>query len=440
MQGKYFDLGARIIDLIFVKKKKSQSEIKSLIDINFDKITKNTNIDDNFNEINKIDEMELNDNIIILFIRYLYSLDISIDDEDIEFCAYNGKPLNTINTDTVEIYSSYTSINRNSNGLDSVFSLFQNMIIFVKNNFFRKDVKLISTYIDMYHKEIKIAYCPYSNVDLDYELNETGCYFPNRCRISKDDYHYINKIKFLANEKRCNIIFGPEVNGSKALSNIIKKYCNDVTNLIISPSYHYSEDGKTYNQTDIFTYQFDHRKKETIYKNFPAVTSKFIEGINSDIRKIIVININGIGRLGILICKDFLEKVVNELIEELNLDIVIVQSYSLITSDFIDRIPQFSMYKRLLIVGNSCSSLDKNNDNIVNMHIGNYTNEHSNNLSKTILYNTECNDYKNCNSNYCYFIINCKKKDEKFVIKFLSFDDNKIKVKIINREGKNYEI
>ena len=112
-------------------------------------------------------------------------------------------------------------------------------------------------------------------------------------------------------------------------------------------------------------------------------------------------HIQGIGSIGIVICKDFFSDYTKDLIESAQLDIILVLSYTPKYDKFINKAYDLVSKKRICLICNSCNEVKNNKDVLKSPAIvAYYVKKESN--GEYILVDTLC-DFKCAEYDKCYF-------------------------------------
>lgn len=298
----------------------------------------------------------------ILF-KYLLCLDYRSDSAEMRSVTLAAKavPLNRANRDKIEIYFTYTEIDRANNVNEHYTYYCRNLMFYVKDKEIHKKIKLNNIYLNDYKDKLYIGFAPYpycGNLKL---INTAGAIVAEE-RGSPDEYDkkYLNAVKFLA-DKNCDVIFGPEMHGSPYLDGKIQKiFTKSESRVIICPSWHRNCQGKIINRAQVFYRQEGHGFETFLDKYVPAVLSNGEkEGLTNDgefIYNYVILHANGLGRILFLICRDFLSEEIGKIIDDLNIDIVIVQCYTTDLTAFKSSANKIQN-KRLIIIGNSCKAI-----------------------------------------------------------------------------------
>lgn len=337
---------------------------------------------------------------------FLFAVDYNTPQFELKkYVMDNKKPLNTKFRDKIEIYYTYKSIDRDRKNAKDISILFENLLFFKKNFLNGKNIVLENYYFHDYVEQLSIAFIPYPIIKMEEVETKDGVTFTEKNILTEEDEIFLENCSNCAGQEHIDILFSPEIHGSKEINKKLKylAYKKHIP-LIVGPSYHINK----LNKSDCFIEENNHIKSFTIHKLYPAqVSSKDgfkQEGILSPIPFIFnIIHINGIGKIGFFICRDFVTDI-NGLIEHLDLDIILVQCYSENTSPFLTYLREHSSKRRIVILGNSCSAL-KNNQEKNFIQYGKHISKKSHGLNdeNNKIINIKCNKGgEQCKSGRCY--------------------------------------
>lgn len=427
---EYYDLTAKLLIKII---EYGSDEFKAFMDKTYSLIVKSTeslnNLYYTLNEIiNDQNYITSEDNKLIVAI-YLHKInEYSRQQSIINQTILNKKPLNNKLLDIIEIYPTYSGIIRNNHESTNLFYYFNNLMIYYKSTNTLKNTKIINYYIPLTKEEINIAFIPYPKSNIEFKNiiknNIHYCYVDEKENLNDNDYEYIEKCKNTIINNNIDILFGPELNGSRLLDKKLKELLDPLKFenrpfIIACPSYHNFQNKLRYNTSTLYIREISSINKEKIYKNIYSTINQnkieVTEDINLDKKQIPIFHIEGIGKLCFLICKDYISDYLIDFIKHLNIDIIIVQCHTEITSPkFEGNMKTLALHKHITIIGNSCSTENKKNSKLL------YT------LNKENIDTLQCNE---CN----YQNSQCLK-----IIK-ISIEDNKLKTETITERGIPYE-
>lgn len=320
------------------------------------------NTNDNF--------FELKENWL-LYARFIFLADRFSGQESILKSIQNGiASLNNKYMDDIEIYPAYNTSYRFRHSSSNFYYFFKNLMIFFKSTIILKDMKINNYYISEKQEEISIGYIPYPKTILPFEYSiNNKCFSKERSFLNDNDYFYLEQCKQLIKTKNIDILFGPEMDGSLPLDREIRKLMyrssiEDKTPLaILCPSYHNINNGIKINSSTLYIKHNNNVSKQKVLKNTKAIMNdkkqnkhSLIEDIDDSQKMLNIIHIKGFGKICFLICKDFIEDYIIDLIKVLNIDIIIVQCYTNSIDSFKDKIIELNSNNHITIIGNSCST------------------------------------------------------------------------------------
>lgn len=424
---KYYDLVANLY--IKIVENIGKTFFKGIINSNIDIVVLKTlyNLDKLYNNCIKESCFYGDERKCRLYYSYIYLVDyfsIGICESFPEF----QNPLNKQFIDKIEIYPSFSSIGHDKMANDNFECFFTHLIFFFKGKKYQKNYLLHNYYVLNKKEEIVISYVPYPLYDqkeyLFIEDNKITS-LKNGHKINSDDL-YLKRINYAIKNYDSDILFGPELDGSNYINEKVIEIAKDSkNNIIITPSFHYSKNGFYYNSS-MLVINYDLLPNITkIIKNYPAVFKNHHRENIVGNYELNVIHVKGIGKILILICKDFITKDIGEFIEVLNIDLTIVIACTAKVDVFKAKMNSLKNNNQYVIFGNSCSIV-KNEENNVFM----YT---STNLKEC--YCKACNSSpKKCNNNeHCIFSIRVSTfidrfNNEKLLIKPIKKAFKKIKI------------
>ena len=415
----YYNVAANLVCVLTKNNRYTQSELKNIVDIHYDEIIKSTNmytIEQLYDEIYYIttSEVEIDEFIVKNIFKFLIKLDMETSQNKMDNYHYN-QVLNNKWNEAIDIFYTFDSFSRYSRGYDSISSLFRHLIFYIKDTPLKVNLEICNHYVNNEYSKITIGYVPYPITEVNFIDTDKGVYLKEREIIIKEDNIYLEKIKKVIKEYKCNIVFGPEMHGSKKLDEEIKKYLNNDCMMIVCPSYHKQIEDLNVNESTLYLKDYKTGKRVTSItsKKYGVVLQGVKEWISDTKHKFNVVHIKGFGKIGIYICKDFLQNDMRSFIDELNLDVILIQSYSGVTTNFQNVIPPLASEKRVLILGNSCTAL-KEDKKIIYCQIGYYTRTTNTSSSLNNIDVDCCN--KDCNKD-CAVVIEVEKDlNEHFIV------------------------
>lgn len=256
-------------------------------------------------------------------------------------------------------------------------------------------------YISEKQNEISVGYIPYPRTKLTFEYSiDNHCFSKERLSLNDNDYSYIQQCRQLIKTEKIDILFGPEMNGSSSLDSEIRKlmYRSHITDrpplAILCPSYHNLNNNIKINSSTLYTKQNNSVSKQKVLKNTKSIMSgknqnnrPIVEDIDDSKKMLNILHIKGLGKICFLICKDYIEDYIINLITILNIDIIIVQCYTNSIKRFEEKIKELYANNHIAIIGNSCSTEKEKIDRLI------YIN--SNGTIKSCKCTNECN-YSHC--------------------------------------------
>lgn len=395
--AKFYNLLARLYDEI--NDKIGKTEFKSII---FDQI--DDKVDTHKKSIlyqqceNDIECKNVNKDRASIYFKYMKLIDY----ETGTVCQNNStisldSPLNDDYIDVVEIYGTYNSIHHNRMSNDNFNCLFPHLVFFYKKKEFQKKYKLNNYYYDNDKDEIIITYIPYPLYNQGDNITPSGKKFSciKKESYTTNDELYLERINYALKNEESDLIFGPEIDGSELLNQKILNVVKEFKNKFVScPSYHVLKGNEIYNLSTLICNNDIIPNIIEIYKNFPAefTEGKKKENINGKY-ELTLLHIRKIGKILILICKDYITTDINCFIEELNIDIVIVIACTKKTEAFQSKIDSLRINKQYTIMGNSCSVFYEENEK---GPVFIYSNKNKINTKKCNFSKEDCLNIKDC--------------------------------------------
>ena len=414
LTSKYYDLAGEIVLKL---NSRGKSSVKSHLNQHFNEyeqyIQKNVKSEEDIERL-YTDAKNLNDiykhalrySGLKAFFLFLIAIDIESGNvASFDLDASVAIALNKTNTDEIEVYLTYPGVDRDSKVNDEYTCLFKNLIYYVKGTKEYKKLKIKNVYLNLNKNKIRIGFTPYpySGEEL-FERVGKGLVGKSRDRLDKYDEKYIKACKALLEENNCDIIFGPEIHGSEVLDAELKNIMiGSCCGGILGPSYHHRlNNGIVINQSTAYIRQHGHILSEKLDKFHKAIFGNGnVEGLTYEgdetEHQVILLHIRNIGRILLLICKDFLTNTFKELIKSLNVDIVLLQCYTPSLTEF-ESLGINEIYKRLVLVGNSCSGgknlRDDDGDRIHPFFYCEYDYDHSRAATVTKVKTFKCKECK----------------------------------------------
>lgn len=340
-----------------------------------------------------------------------------------------AQPLNSELRENIEIIPTVPGVDRTGSSYDKLECIFENLIFLKKDTEFEKLITVKNYYLETTNESnsIKIGFAPYPcDSDLPYEIIDNKVKGKQKTKLTEADVKYIDACEELIANHGCNLIFGPEMYGSPLLDAELKNQlkANSLStdiSAIICPSYHrdftVGEKVVTKNITTVYIRQKPHIKKAEVEKIFGAdfnggPTEGITYAADETEHSVILLHIKNVGRVLIFICKDFITPAVNKLIEKLNADIVLIQCYTEVLTDFHQYADKI-LRKRVILLGNSCHACKKivteEGCNIHPFLFYTYNNEHGRAGPPTIKTSTNCSLKCNFSFKKCCKILKINK-------------------------------
>lgn len=309
---------------------------------------------------------ELNGEKLKTVLEYLIAVDYltSLTENEALDVLGTDSALNAMYRDKIEIYRTYEGIDRASSAYDNMASAFFNLMFFVKVNELHNRIKLKNYYISEAKDKLRIGFAPYKACSALNKVTMTAdgdIIWEEREEFSEEDDKCFKAYRYLTQEKGCDVVFGPEMHGSRIFDGRLKTLARGII-CLTCPAFHRREGDEVKNRSTLYINQENHPKTATVDKIVPASQRGTAEGLSPNLLQadanVVILHIKGIGRVMFLICKDFITRDLNELIHKLNIDVVIVQSYTESVSEF-RRYANETMPKRVVLLGNSCNAAKK---------------------------------------------------------------------------------
>lgn len=341
----------------------------------------------------------------------LYALDRYATSAHVrDFVKRDGTMLNTTCHEEVEIYPTYFSMTRKGVSNDTLASCFENLIFFVKSKRY-KGLKLRNFYLDSpTHGTVRIAYIPYPMSKKQFFGDSNDPSFM-RTSLDEEDELFLKRCEKAFENYNADILFSAELCGSPALDTALRGFClPHGSSLVICPSYHLLQGGNEYNRSTMFFLSGDLPKKADLYKAIPAL---FRDGRMErlccpDVREFPLFHIPQFGKIGCLLCSDFLREDFRILISELNLDVVIVQCYTSKLTDFYEEARNLTADKQFIFIGNACHAMSAKK---VPIAYTSYKYDHTK-LEEAVILNRDDKTCDDCTNENCYWVYELTATDE----------------------------
>ena len=236
-----------------------------------------------------------------------------------------------------------------------------------------------NSYIKKDDKKVAIGFASITNKEMN-DIVQIDRYYDSdneQDRFRIKSYHDSEKLTdlFLNNlfksKDNTDIFIGPEMMGSLTLSepndgqyNTLLK--NDIENgpyLIVTPSYW--TEGKNYLSVYLKNGRLIGRQFKQYRCNWKKDGRDYVEGLNDIPREVLLLHINGWGRISFPICIDLLmPKYIAFLVEELRVSYLLCPSYSEGDVQFSNVAGSVAPFGTKLLWLNTCSALKARYDNI----------------------------------------------------------------------------
>lgn len=272
--------------------------------------------------------------------------------------------LNTQYTNMIMIFPTYTGVSRYSNTSDRLASFFNHLVFFCSYPYDMKNYAIDNYYIRNLMPDVKIAFVNFPYKENFFEKNDGKIFKEDKKeKLDQADIEYIGCIEDLMERKEVDIIFGPEMHGSEKLNDILYTCCGQKKfRIIFCPSCHTIKTGKRNNIAKLFISSSMHIYEKEVIKNYPATIGNakkgkyIVEDIEVENKKIVLVHINGIGRIAFLICKDYINLEIENIVKSLNVDVFIVQCFTKTLDVFKNKMKNHANLKSCSIIGNSKSA------------------------------------------------------------------------------------
>lgn len=382
MEIKLFNFAAQIYKEL--NKVNSSSIFQFLQTNGFDNIIdKVSKFDESIVEEKWIDKIikEINENNFENAILFLKFIDIEIDDYVIETAKYNNGLLNT-NNDEILLYVSYHGIDHYNHAHENLNTFFENMYFIDLSSFSgicsKKTIR--NVYYDSSSKlsidSLKLVFLPYPfNEDLKHN-NDGICrneqlinFLYNQDLKEKSDQLFIDRFNKYCNNEDFSLnnvlFFSPEMMGSPMIDSVIRKQLLANRDIIgyFCPSYHARIDNnKIKNSAKLYTFQNRAIFDLEVIKHNRASSRGLVENISSDVGiNLFVLHVKGFGKIMFLICKDFISKEYEKLIDSVMPELIVVQAYSTKFSTFKTAAQSICPNNSYVFIGNSCNAAKETN-------------------------------------------------------------------------------
>lgn len=411
----YFDEAAKVY--LYLVKNYSVTEIlKKYFEAEYDMII--ISIEENLNQM----LIEINQKTIYSIeeaLIFLLSVDYASEQASIKKCIFERKePLNTNFREEVAIYYTYSGIERDKKNASTIAVLFKNLLFFQTNIITGARLEIMNYYWHDRINSLNVGFVPYPIADLNYSNKDGMITFSERTKLDDNDLIFLENCRRLADNDSVDILFGPEIHGSPLVDAKLKILAHEKRiKLVFCPSYHY----EGYNKSQCYIKENNHDKPFQIKKKYPAQFNKdhLQEGIISPNEFTFnIVHINGFGRVGLIICRDYISDL-NILVEHLNLDLILVQCYTPVTSQFLSHMKMNASMKRVVIMGNSCTCLkeEKKRKYIqIGLHLSKSLHGKMDENTKIQDIECSCGDDECYKDNSCYRLFTIKVVEDELII------------------------
>ncbi len=326
---------------------------------------------------NIIENKSKNQADICLLIKTLLSIDYHFDKEVYKYTLLTKKPLNNLEIDKIMVFPKMKTIERTSGSYEHLSTYFQNLFaIIIKENL---TYNVVNYYIENKEDYVNIAMLP---------MRIEGDNKNEKFLVSLND----------AIENNYSIIISNELEGNEEIDEkVYDILCeHDSIFLVACPSFKFDKK----NRTKIYCHEH-HQIKDAEYVKHTTYTvrGKRKEENENDNIEFLLFHIEGIGSIGIVICKDFFSNYTKDLIDSAQLDIILVLSYTPTYDKFINEANNLVSKKRICLICNSCNEVKNNKDVLKSPAIVTYyVKKESNGEYKLIdtLCGFKCEEYDKC--------------------------------------------
>ena len=313
---------------------------------------------ENKHKINDLISRNKETKVVLEAIEYLISIDNSVVQED----YINDERICSALNSNIEIgflFLSFSRIGHFIQHKENISTLFQNIFFIKQINDFPIEVVHYVYSANKVNEKARIIYLPlkkcYSSFN---DFGDKVVYNERQLNCSESN-DYVKKIKYCVdkycspNENIC--FFGPEIEGGSEIDVAIKEVLNGKQyGFFCCPSKHKTAYSTTKNEACIFA-RVDHKTKTHVYsKSVPALSKTKFEKIECTEHHILIFSIANFGRLMFIICREALSDDYFHYIEQVNPDVIVIQSYTEKYSEFLKIMNQLAFQKRICILGNSC--------------------------------------------------------------------------------------
>lgn len=339
------------------------------------------------NVSNIIESKSKSEDNIFFLLKTLLSIDYHFEKYFYKSIIFSKEPLNDKNREKIVVFPKKKIVNRLSGSYEKLSAYLNNLFaIIIKENL---SYNVVNYYIDNKTNDINIAMLP--------------------MRIEDDN----KKEKFLfsindAIVNNYNILISNELEGNIELDNNIADiaYENDSIFFIACPTYNLDKS----NKTTIYCHE-NHAIIETQYVKHSSYTErgKLVEENENNNIKFLIFHVENVGTIGIVICKDVFSEYTEHFIESVQLDILLVMSYTSVYNKFIDKMNWLASKKRVCLLCNSCSVVKKNLEKLKSPALISYYVKKETNVEYKLLETLcefECKEFKKC-----YFGLNIKNEN-----------------------------
>lgn len=369
-----FDKAAAIFHALY--EANNQTEISMFFaTTNFEKLIYDARVYDLLSHGEKENEQEIiseikNGTFYRAFV-FLISIDLYCGaelDKLIKYVKLNRKAeLNSLTKNKeVLIYPALCFSEHYYHGYEIFQTIFKNLYFVDISAFGQAEYRIENYYFEKIpnsEERIDICFIPYP-FDKNIQQEISGGTVEERKELSVRDEVFIKRVKAFVNSKTEHdstptVIFAPEMVGSSLVDSELQKIIEKNKDIIsvVAPSYHQlDKDNFIRNKSTLFITEDRTTRIASVTKYRPADVKGVNEKITSNLISLVVIHINGFGKVLFLICRDFLTETMKRIINTIVPDAIVVQCYSPTLRDFEDKIRQICELNNSVVIGNACSS------------------------------------------------------------------------------------
>lgn len=292
----------------------------------------------------------------------------------------SDKVLNSILTNDILLYPSYvSSFDHRHSQNNSISSILNSICYMSVNNC--KNIQLKHLYFEEnydYKKNdtFKIACIPFSNSTIDERKNIIDDSFNSKIvytyQNNRNEYH---DKRYLKNVEKViklgyNIVLSPEACGKPSFSEQILKILDDKSNnsIVITPSYHDGTAPNIDNVSQLISKEIPGEiaqlyKSRGYIEKYPSNGKCSGQEYIRNRNEYTVLHIKGFGRILVLICSDFFNQEINDLITTLNIDCILNLACTTSYNRFDEKMGALIGDNRFFIQCNNCAILKEMDEN-----------------------------------------------------------------------------